>query len=317
MRLNIVFLITIQFISLSSFSKVTLQPDTLSPDGAIKYYKSILKKNKDSEFAYFGIASAYFMKNDYLSALKYSKHTIRKPNDFEADAYIIYASSLDRLGRSKEAFKEFEKAIKLYPENYQLSYQYALSCYKYRILDKALPAIERVIQLQPLFVPAHYLFGCCLFEKSNDKRCISAMLFALLLDKDSARSQQAIAFVSQYLNQRFDNIVIPYFDKRIAITTLDHILYSYFPKNVKGEIFSKMQPETIAGLIKNYLETQKQYLPAYDAFYKSLMNEHLTEIYSHYVLRTLNDSYQVKWLKANSDGLKLFASFLEKNLPGK
>lgn len=314
---KIIIFIIVHLAFAPSFGQVNNSADTLTPDNAIRYYNSILKKNSSSPFAYFGLASAYFLKLDYHASLKYSKRNLKKANDYRADSYIIYGSSLDRLGRTPEAIEIFEDALKLYPDNYQLNYQYALSCYKYRSLDKAIPAVKKVIKQQPLFVPAHYLYGCALFENYNDRNCISAFLFALLLDNDSLRTRQAVAFVNEYFKHNLENINIPFFENRLVILTVDNILYYYISRKTKDEIFSGLNFEYLVSSIQDYLKSAKQTLPEYQNFYSSLTAQNFSGAFSFYILRITGNNFITNWYINHKDTLGQFAGFLDKNLPGK
>jgi len=317
MKYQIPFLFIIIFFTNNSFTQEVTTIDSLSPEKAIQNYKSILKRNKHSSYALYGLASSYFIKKDYNESLKYSKSNISEPNDYRAESYILYAGSFDRMGRISEALNIYQRALKYYPENYQLWYQYSLSCYKYRYLDKSLAAINKVIKLQPFFTPAHYLNGCLLFENSNDPRCVSAFLFALLIDNDSLRSQQAITFINEYLKHNMNNINIPFLSTRLAVITVDNILYYYISQKTKDEIFGSSPFENLCSLIDEYLKSKKNFTAEYQPFYSSLDTSKFTNVFSHYILRMSDNDYIKKWYIINSDLLRKFADFLNKNLPGK
>ena len=316
MKFPIFLLLLIHFMVGNSFSAPN-PADTMSPEKAIQYYESILKRNKHSSYALYGIAATYFIEKNYQKSLKFSKYNTDEPNDYRAESYILYASSLDRMGRLSEAIDIYEKALKSYPDNYQLCYEYSLSCYKYRKYNKALPAINRAIALQPLFVPAHYLNGCLLFESANDQRCIPVFLFALLLDNDSLRSQQAIAFINEYLKHNMTNINIPFLGTRFSIITVDNILYYYIFQKTKNEVYSSLKFENLCGIIDDYLNSTKDFTAEYQQFYSSLAANKFTGVFSHYVLRMSDNEYIKRWYILHKDQLSQFAEFLNKNLPGK
>lgn len=305
---------------MSSFARLfgqhTAPFDTLSPDSAIFYYKSILDRNKNSSFAYLGLASAFYQKGNFKAALKFSKNNLKQKNEFQAESYLVHSCSLDRLGRIDQAINEFEKALKFFPDNYQLWYQYSISCYKYREHEKSLKALGRVISLQPLFVPAHYLYGCTLFENSNDKACVSAFLFGLMLDNDTARARRVITFIKDYLQHQPELINIPFFEKRLTISTVDHILYYYFPGKFNDDLSKDIQTNSVTDNINAYLLSFKENkTEIYSSFYKALEDSELTDVFSHYVIRCSGSPYNKVWIKSNTGKLKSFASFLEKNLP--
>jgi tetratricopeptide (TPR) repeat protein len=311
-------LILIFTISLTSaFSQFTNRPDTLTSDEAIKYFTTIVKRNKNSPFANFALANVYFARGDYRMAIKTSKRNTKYTNDYQAASYSIFAASLDRLGKTSTAIDVFEEALKLFPDNDQLLYQYSFSCYKQREFKKALPAIEKSITLHPLYVPAHYLYGCLLFENANDRRCISAFLFSLFLDNDSSRLNQAIDFVMLYMNHKLDDIIIPYHEQRLLLSSVDQIVTFYVPKKTRNVVRKNFKMETTLGNINDYIEAQKGDIMLYDNFFKSLREQHFTKTFGYYTLRMVNDSYIKIWLKNNGRELDDFAKFLGKTLPGK
>jgi len=317
MKLPVLILSIVLICPCNSFCQKFERVDTLNPDAAIQNYKSILKRNKHSSYALYGLAASYFIKKDYRLSLKFSKDNISEPNDYRVESYILYASSLDRMGRVSEAISVYEAAVKLYPQNYQLWFEYSLSCYKDRNYKKSMPAIKKVIELQPLFTPAHYLYGCPLFESSNDQRCLSAFLFALLLDNDSLRSRQGLAFIKEYLEQKMSGINIPFLETRLSIITVDNILYFYITEKTKDEIFSGSRFENLNGSIADYLASTGDFTQEYQPFYLSLKADSFVNVFSHYVLRMSDNEYIKKWYISNNKQLGKFADFLNKNLPGK
>ncbi len=317
MKFPISLLFLIFFMTGNCFCQVTNPTDTMSTGKAIQYYESILKRNKHSPYALYGLAASYFVERNYRLSLKFSKDNTNEPNDYRAESFILYANSLDRMGRLSEAISVYEEALKLYPDNYQIWYEYALSSYKERKYKKSLPAIKKVIELQPLFTPAHYLYGCLLFESSNDQRCISAFLYALLLDNDSLRSQQAIAFINEYLKHNMSNINIPFLGTRLSLITVDNILYYYIFQKTKNEVFLSLKFEDLCGIIDDYLNSTKDFTPEYQQFYSTLIANKFSGVFSHYVLRMSDNEYIKRWYLLHGDQLSQFAEFLNKNLPGK
>jgi tetratricopeptide (TPR) repeat protein len=290
--------------------------DSLTPEKAIQYYQSILDRNKNSNFATYGMATAYFVKGDYKNAIKYSKQNIKNENEYKAECYLIYAVATDRIGFSGDAAKEFEKAIKVFPKNDQLYYQYALTCYKTREFDKALDLVNKSITLQPLFADVHYLNGCLLFESSNSKQAVGAFLYALLLDNDSIRSQQAIIFIHEFIGHKQNGIGIPYYQKRMAIAGVDNILKNYIPIKTSERFYKELKTELLEVSIESYLEAEGKEMGMYSKLFDSMAANNLTKAFSHYVLRGLGADYMNRWYKVNAQPLKAFADFLDKNLPG-
>ena len=80
----------------------------------------------------------------------------------------------------------------------------------------------------------------------------------------------------------------------------------------------EVQPNTLIDEINSYLAaSQNIKAETYSTFFKTLSDAGLTDVFGHYIERTSGSPYMVIWYKANSQKLKEFATFLDKNLPGK
>jgi tetratricopeptide (TPR) repeat protein len=298
-----------------AWNQSNIAPQKLLPDSAVNYFKKMLTRNKNSPFALYGLASAYYAKNDFNNALSYSKLNLKNKNDFDTACNLIYACSLDRSGRIKEAIDEFETAIKKYPDSYLLWYQYALSCYKYRNHKKVQEALTRSISINPYFPEQHYLLGCSMFENNNDAGCIYPFLYGLMLDNDSVRASNAIVFIITYLDKKPEQINIPFFEDRYAVNSIDDILSDYFPVKSKWRAMSSVQPIELSKKIEDYLKNNyPQQTGFYSVFNNKIFEEKQTEPYIYYCLRTTSNEYVSLWLKNNAELLKAFSDFLDKNL---
>jgi tetratricopeptide (TPR) repeat protein len=308
------------FITINSFVSGQInKPSLPETTDAIKFYKELLTHNRHSAFAIYGLAYCYYMKNDFHAALKYSKKNLKHPNDYQADSYLIFASSLDALGRNSEAISVFEKAIGLFPNNYLLYYNHALTCYKYRDLDKAIASLYKAVQVSPLFVPSHYLLACTLFENTNDPQSLLPLFYGLMIDGDSARTQYALALALNFLNHKQEQIVVPFFEARLKINSIDQLLHYYIPvKNLK-ETLESLQPSDFASETVEYIQkafaTYEKNKEFYINFFEQLNEQSDLSTFSWYLMRYLKNTETEHWYTNHSNQLKSLANFLDKKLP--
>lgn len=261
------------------------------------------------------MASAYFTKNDYNNSLLYSKQNLKTKNDFDTLCSIIYACSLDRQGRIKEAIDEFESAAKTYPNNYLLWQEYALSCYKYRDHKKVQMALDSSINKNQYAAISHYLMGCSMFENNNDVNSIYPFLYGLMIDNDTTRALKAILFIKCSLNKNPDLINIPFFESRQNITSVNEILNYYFPLKSRWQLAQDMQAVNLIKTLEIQLSTKVPESNNNDVlFIKDLIGKGLLEPYLYYCMRTLNDEYVKLWIKNHSSQLTDLAEYLDKHL---
>ena len=313
--MRFIFILLFLFIAGRTFSQSLTEDKPIPADSAIVYYKKILQKDKQSTFANYGLASVYFEKREFKLAEFYARENIRKENEYRLQCWIIYAASLDRQTRIADAIIEFEKALKFYPTDYPLLYQYAFSCYKYREFEKALAATEKAIQAEPLSIYAHKLYACILFEKDNNGLCVHAILYSLMLDQDKQSALRSIQFINDFLAKKQVSINIPFFDDRLALENIDDVIRFYLSKrenvvNSKNQL-SEDLAQNVSTFIKEAAYEETNYI---GYFYLKLINEGLANAYSYYCLRFWNNEKVNLWLKDHSTELDMLASFLEKNM---
>jgi tetratricopeptide (TPR) repeat protein len=300
----------------------TSKSDSLQKVNPIAFYQDILKRNKKSAYANYGLAYAYYLNNDFQKAIKYSKRNIKNTSDYQAGSYLVYSSSLDALGRTKKAIDLLEEAIKLYPSNAQLYYNHALSCYKYRDLSKAITSLDSSISKAPLYVPAHYLLACALYEKSNDPQCLSPLLFGITLDNDSSRTTQALIIFKTLNDHKHEKISIPFFEDRVRIVDISQVLDFYITKRTVNEAIALFDANDFASKIQQYIlkaseesTSRNKYSKTYASFFKSIKSSGNTDSFSWYQLRYMNKPEVKSWYKSNPKKILNFSSFLEKYLP--
>jgi len=308
--------IILSFFALSNLFNQTSKPAlSMSSDSAIVYFNNILKRNKNSSFALYGLASVYFTKSDFNNSLLYSKQNLKSKNDFDTACSVIYACSLDRTGRIKEAIGEFESSIKTYPNNYLLRQEYALSCYKYRDHKKAQLALDSAIRINPYSPVSHYLLGCSMFENNNDANSIYPFLLGLMIDNDTVRALNSILFIKCNMEKKPGQINIPFFESRQNIGSLNEILNYYFPAKSKWQLAQDMQAINLIKTIEIHLSTIKSDSKSYEVlFIRKIIDAGLLEPYLYYCVRTMNDEYVKLWIKNHSQQLTDLAVYLDKNL---
>lgn len=304
------YLILLFFFGLTS-TVFSQQQESLTLDSAINYYQSLIKKDKNSPFGTYAMASVHFERKNYKTAIEYCDLNLKKPNEYASKAYLIKGISLDQLNRPGDAVANFEKAIKIYPQDHLLWYNLAFSSYKQQYFEKALSATNKSMTLAPLFVDSYKLHACILYENKNNKNLIYSLLHSLLMVTAKQESDLILHFMNNITEKKYNDIEVPYFEKRYEMSDVNEILQFYSSKNKNQEIrnIGKELPNSLLLLDFN-VESNSPL----KNFYTNLKNEKLEEAYINYCLRFSDIEYVSGWIKTNKEELKRFANFLEKNL---
>lgn len=164
---------------------------------AIKTYEKALKIDPNSTLANYEISMSYFAKGDYKQAIKYSDMVLDQKKEYLLEAYINKGSSLDLLGKTKEAIKLFEKAIKETKGDYLLYFNLALTHYKLNDLTSAEENVIKAILDKPSHSSSHLMLAMINEQLGNRIPALLASHYFLMLEPNSKRSQSAYAILQK------------------------------------------------------------------------------------------------------------------------
>jgi Flp pilus assembly protein TadD len=121
-------------------------------DLAIDYFKGAVRYDPRSATFHFALANALSMSGQVdESIVQYRDSLEIRPNDAEVANNLAY--TFLRAGRVNDAIKYFQKASEL-QKNYQTFYNLACAFRLNRMAPEAEANLEKVIELQPQFMPA-------------------------------------------------------------------------------------------------------------------------------------------------------------------
>lgn len=284
-----------------------------SSDTLEQFFIRQLKHNKNLSYATYGLATLYFESGNYKQAIAYAKDNLRTINDFDTACTLIYARSLEMVGRYGKAERVYRKAIQRFSNSHELWLSYGFTLYKLRKYDEAEKALETSIRQNPFVPSAHYLLGYSMLENKNNPACLQAWLFGLMADSDTLRSAEMLRMMYYYLQQCYDSIHIPFFAPRLSLKYPNQLfLYNYNPDK-----FEKFYLQlNILSFCQQLAEKIKQYpMPTlYSRFFKALDENNLLETYCYFTCRNLNRNDLKSWYQANRKKLEQLAELLDTHL---
>jgi len=312
------------FLFLYSNSIAQQVSDSIPLDKAITIYKESLKKNPGSIVIAYNLAYSEYITGHYNDAIKLCRDFEKKTSLFQADFHIVHAASLDRLHRTSVALELMGKATQTFPGKPDAWYQLAFYQYKYHEFDKALPALYRAINLQPLNPQAHYLLCAIWYENNNYAACLFPMFYGMLTETVNINCQSNLAFCEAIFNRRHDEIQVPSYDSRIYIYSADQIFQQYEPEHLMTNFINSWDPDKFVSQANGYLSMNSQTTDTvsltknfYSPFFIKLLNSGNAEPAFYYMLRCIDHPQIKQWIKNHPAKMEKFADWLEKNLPGK
>lgn len=301
--------------------------DSGNYDKAIKTYEKALKMEPKSTLVNYEISMSYFAKGDYKEAINYSDAVLNQKKEYMLEAYVNKGSALDLLGKTKEAIKLFEKAIKETKGSYLLYYNLSLTYYKLGEFDKAEENAINAILDNPNHSSSHLVLASINDQRGNKVQALLASYYFLFLEPNSKRSPSAY----NILQKNFAGNVSKDPTKPNTINiTLDSngdeqfravelmIAMLEASKSIeenKGKSEDELFIENTESFFKVLGELKKDknkeiWWTFYTTFYYKLTQSEHLETYCKYITQCKNENSRT-WVNANEEKIAAFDKWLK------
>lgn len=148
----------------------------------------------DNSIYPYEIGYAYYLKQDYKSAIKVLKKATKKANASK-EMFSMLGNSWDNIGKPKQAIKAYSDGINRFPETAIFYVELGILESRREDFTKAAAYWERGVQIDPNY-PSNYFHLATLF--SNTKEHIWTVLYGemfLNLEPGTARTEQVSELV--------------------------------------------------------------------------------------------------------------------------
>lgn len=161
-------------------------------EGALIRYNQALELDPDYTMAMYEIGFTYMAMGENKKAQKWMKKVIKADGEFVGQAYQVLGSLQDDSGKPKKAIKTYQKAIALYPDDYLLHYNLALTYTRLEQWADAANSLEEALSLEPTHESSLALMSISQEELGNKVKALLSGYLFLLLEPDSDRSQEVV-----------------------------------------------------------------------------------------------------------------------------
>ena len=172
---------------------------------AINSFKKAITIKANSPIANYELASSYYSNKNFEKARVFSQKVINQKKRYLLAAYLLNGSSLNDLGKLKEANEVFKKAAKKYTHHYLLFYNLGINYYKLQDFEQSIKYTERAVFLKPLHASSHLLLAALHEVKRNQLKATLAYYFFLMLEPDTPRSLKALQELKSLLTILMNN----------------------------------------------------------------------------------------------------------------
>ena len=135
-------------------------------DASLAYAISQLEKNPDDAVNYIYRGVIYFKQGNYWSAEADFKTALEMEPGL-TDALFDLAVTQERLNRTKDAFKTYDKYLELKPQNEIACYNRGNLYLQQKNYKKAIADFRRVLEIEDRFVDAHNQIALAYFRQKK------------------------------------------------------------------------------------------------------------------------------------------------------
>lgn len=184
---------------------------------AAEYFRAAIHRDDRFAQAHAGLANAHAIRGlwrvgmstaDVDEALEASRRALELEPKMP-EAYVARASVLGMQGRTAEAARDFEEAIRLNPAYFDAHYQYARHCFQAGAFEQAVSLYEAAIRLRPDDYQALGLFAGVLVKlgrmerhREISQRSMAALERQLAIDPQDGRALQLATVQAARLGNR-------------------------------------------------------------------------------------------------------------------
>jgi tetratricopeptide (TPR) repeat protein len=306
---------------------------------AINKYKKALAIDPASALVYYEMAYSYHQLKDYTNALECVNKSLSF-NDEKTNylATIVKGSVLDDMGEPKESIAFYQQALKKYPDEYLLLFNYGVSLAGVRRISEAEQSFKSALALNPNHPGSHLQLANLKMSKNENVSALCGLYFFLLLESEGPRaetnSKKLLSLLYPEKKGKENEWVInlsgkPDKNDPITAAELGLTMIQISSGDLEGK--NKTQQEnlvkdtdsllTLLGELnenntkrkKKKATTNEHLWNFYVPFFYELHKSGHTEAFSYHIMKSSQDESVQDWLAANNEKLQLFYLWLETN----
>ena len=296
---------------------------------AIAEYKLALTIDNNSPAANYEMANTYIALKNYQEAVTYADKVIQLNNGDVDLAYTAKGNALDLMLKHGEAMDVYNAGIKMFPHNYLLLYNAALSCWELKKYYECASYAAKAVAANPRHASSHYLLGTSMCLLGKRPLSLMALYNFLLLEPNSKRSGSALSLLEMEMKRNVekinDTIKIGVSDKDIkdefgkidlALSLIEATKNEEKTKSRSDEENFYRYSELFFSLLDEAPVEERNssvWWTIYVPLFHDLLSAKNTQAFCYYILASKNSSTVNKWQKDHRNEAAKFSKWYADN----
>lgn len=166
---------------------------------ALKIYDEVLSKNPDNTTAIYEKAFTYYKIQKYDIAIELCKKGLEYKGNLLSQFYTIMANAFDNSGKVKQAIYVYEKGISLFPDDYMLHYNAAITYSKQSNFTKTEEHLIQALKINPEHASSLFALGQLYISQNETVKALFPLLRFMIVENNTDRAKTAYDFIEKIL----------------------------------------------------------------------------------------------------------------------
>jgi antitoxin component YwqK of YwqJK toxin-antitoxin module len=292
-------------------------------DEAIAEYKKISKNDTNYILSCVELVFSYMSADKDSLAVVACDEALQKPSAYSPTALLYKGTALEKLKKYDEAKVCFETAMKKYPMNNSVYYEYGVYLYNREKYKEAHEMVVKSIKYNPYHANSHLLMANLAIKQGKLIPAILACQFYLVMDNYSKRAQAVVADLEKLaqIEYEFKDVVkVDGLSELDDFSELESLVRSKIALGAKYKDKSKLNYNITKQLqlISEKIIVNKEDKGFYMQFYAPIIAEQYKndyfKPYAYFILSGMQIEKIDSWVKKNQKVVDKWTVWLVKYL---
>ncbi len=293
---------------------------------AMDQYEKALAIEPENYSLLYEMAMTYYAMEREDESVRLLKEILKKsPAAGRLEAYVLLGTIYDDFGKSKKAYKLYERAVEEYPDEYMVHFNWGVTAYRMDKQEEALMFFQRTLELNHRH-PTSWLYLAYLeWGRARKLQAFFDLNSFLLLEPEGKRAEAAYASLLKLLGEEVRKNADGKLKNKLDSRSMGRSEQVLFTMNIaaayhladsltKGQAkpFDEFMcvAQVVFGLAPRILEDDASPTSRAVHFFAELTKLDYLELYCHYISLSQGEEHEA-WLSEHAEEFEAFVDWVE------
>ena len=208
---------------------------------AIEIYQQVNRNDSNYSWAQTELSLTFLRMKEYEKVISVCRNALGNKIVSDALIYSNLGTALDETGKSEESLKVYDAGIKIFPMNFLLYYNKAITLQRMGRYQDAVEYYQKTLWANPNHRNSHLRLGYLCADEGKYTQAMLSLMTCIMLSPSDSSSLEILSFLNKFLAQK--NTLTP---KKIILSEgddfagLDMIISNHLALNQKYKLKGKL-----------------------------------------------------------------------------